>query len=115
MQWSNTGSGIYKFDRPQVVVDISGVSGLNGLSVTDKAVEIGAGYSLTALLNVCKMLAADDTEHRTQRAPWANAFHQHIMKIANTHVRNVGSIGGNIVRRPCAALRCPALPCAAVC
>eukprot|EP01045_Picozoa_sp_COSAG04_P005130 COSAG04_NODE_233_length_19175_cov_5.793196_3_plen_481_part_00 len=86
----NTSSGPWGVDdTSQVFVDISAVPELAGISMTEGGLVAGATTTLTQLMGALTANAAASASYPT--------LVEHIKKIANTQVRNVGTWAGNLV------------------
>ena len=90
----NTSVAIYKRDveNPTLLVDISAVPELTGISPDD--VTVGAGLSLTELGEFLQNQIAQLPAWQTAGL---QALYDHLLQIANVQVRSVGTIGGNLV------------------
>jgi len=87
----NTGSGIYKEPNPALVVDVQHLAELSHVTTDSKGLHIGGAVSLAALADAIHAAIKDSTA--VTFAP----LERHVLKIANVHVRNVGSAAGNLV------------------
>ncbi|XP_073232045.1 xanthine dehydrogenase/oxidase-like [Porites lutea] len=90
----NTGQGIYKNDGPfDVMIDINMIEELHNVPSNTKeqcgSIKIGAGVSLNTFISVLNNIAST----------WEgfNVMADHIRKVANVPVRNVGGIAGNLM------------------
>ena len=100
----NTSTGIYKagVEDPAVLVDVTRVPELRETAVVaGKGVRVGGAASLTALVDVLrKATAAAEATSKTRPAVSTAAFDpviRHVHRIAGFHVRNVGTVAGNLV------------------
>ncbi|TRY76734.1 hypothetical protein TCAL_11871 [Tigriopus californicus] len=88
----NTGTGIFNDDGPyKSFFDISAIPEL--VTITLDPFNVGGGVSLTKFIEILEQQASSkgvDYAHGAQMA-------KHIKKVANTNVRNVGSVGGNLM------------------
>ncbi|KAG0601086.1 hypothetical protein M758_11G082900 [Ceratodon purpureus] len=84
----NTSSGFYKDQKPQVFVDISQIPELLAVSRDSHGLEIGAATRISELIDYLEDFGAN---------PIAQGLGDHMKKIAGGHVRNWGSVGGNLV------------------
>ncbi|KAL3677005.1 hypothetical protein R1sor_026953 [Riccia sorocarpa] len=82
-----TSSGFYKDFKPSVCIDISRIPELQCLVQTDSALEVGAAVSLSKLIEFL-----DDS-----RGPVFPQLADHLRMVASQHVRNRGSVGGNLI------------------
>lgn len=90
----NTSVGVYKNDPTSSLVDLSCIPELSSIEQTEAGLCVGAAASLSdlvAALNTAAHQAQDKTKV-TSFAPLA----AHVLRIANTHVRNTGSVAGNL-------------------
>ncbi len=78
---------------PTYLVDLSVIPELAKTSITDKGVTVGAAASITALEEILRRAVKERPEQQTRGYV---AFLDHLKKVANHQVRNVGSVGGNI-------------------
>ncbi|XP_053674772.1 xanthine dehydrogenase-like [Anopheles nili] len=88
----NTAQGVYR--RPeqlQVFIDVSSIEELHRHTL-DHALTVGAGTSLTEFIELLER-TADAHLSFTYCSPMA----KHIRQMANQPVRNVGTIGGNLM------------------
>ncbi|KAM3961536.1 LOW QUALITY PROTEIN: uncharacterized protein ACR2FA_004430 [Aphomia sociella] len=87
----NTAKGAYPIDEyPRILIDISDVSELKGCYV-DQNLVIGAGNTLTDVLNILETKSNDDY------FGYLKQLHDHIQLIAHIPVRNLGSMAGNLM------------------
>jgi xanthine dehydrogenase/oxidase len=97
----NTQVGIYKTRPvyqeepvdPQVMVDVSQVPELGAVTVDDRGITVGGAVTLARLIEVLDQAVANRPRDRT-RGP--AALRKHLLEVANTQVRNVGSVAGNL-------------------
>ncbi|XP_074617346.1 xanthine dehydrogenase/oxidase-like [Acropora palmata] len=90
----NTGKGIYKNEGPfEVLIDINQIKELHSVpssgEIPNGNVVVGAGVSLNTFIHVLDQMST----------AW-NGFKvmaDHVRKVANVPVRNVGSIAGNMM------------------
>uniref|UniRef100_A0A182JVL3 Indole-3-acetaldehyde oxidase n=1 Tax=Anopheles christyi TaxID=43041 RepID=A0A182JVL3_9DIPT len=88
----NTGHGVYRrSDRLKVFIDVSSVKELQQHTLEHDLV-VGAGVSLTELIALLEKTAEEHLSF-TYCIPMA----KHVRKVANLPVRNVGTIGGNLM------------------
>jgi xanthine dehydrogenase/oxidase len=90
----NTSVAIYKRDveDPRLLVDVSAIPQLNGVSPDN--ITVGTGLSLAELE---EFLAERIATLSPDVTAGLRALHDHIQRIANLQVRNVGTIAGNLV------------------
>mmetsp|Transcript_5005 Transcript_5005/g.14025 ORF Transcript_5005/g.14025 Transcript_5005/m.14025 type:complete len:1324 (+) Transcript_5005:114-4085(+) len=96
----STGAGIYKdqFPRPgRRYVDVAGVPGLDTLELaaTDE-LRIGAAVPLQRLLELIEGEVARAVEIGKQGSAVLRELGHCVRRIAGTHVRHAGTVGGNI-------------------
>uniref|UniRef100_A0A182PHL5 Indole-3-acetaldehyde oxidase n=1 Tax=Anopheles epiroticus TaxID=199890 RepID=A0A182PHL5_9DIPT len=88
----NTGHGVYRrSDRLKVFIDVSSVEELHQQSI-DQELVVGAGFSLAEFIALLERTAEEHLSF-TYCMPMA----KHVRKVANQPVRNVGTIGGNLM------------------
>src|SRR5581483_3576075 len=90
----NTSVAIYKRDveNPLLLIDVSAIPELTG--TIPESVAFGAGLSLAELEEFLANLIAQLPSYQTAGL---RALYDHVLRIANVQVRNVGTIGGNLV------------------
>ncbi|KAG0608809.1 hypothetical protein M758_8G134400 [Ceratodon purpureus] len=84
----NTSSGYYKDIKPQVFVDISQIPELLTVHRDAHSLEIGAATRISELIDHLEEFSPN---------PIATNLANHLKKLAGGHVRNWGSVGGNLV------------------
>ncbi|CAH4031683.1 unnamed protein product [Pieris brassicae] len=88
----NTGRGVIPiFEFPQVLIDISAIEELKTHYI-DQNLVIGAGTTITDFMGICKKMAETDEDFS-----YTHKFYEHLDKVAHIPVRNVSSIGGNLM------------------
>uniref|UniRef100_A0A182M2C9 Indole-3-acetaldehyde oxidase n=1 Tax=Anopheles culicifacies TaxID=139723 RepID=A0A182M2C9_9DIPT len=88
----NTGHGVYRrSNRLKVFIDISSVEELHR-HMFDRELIVGAGVSLTEFVELLERTAEEHLSF-TYCMPMA----KHVRRMANLPVRNVGTIGGNLM------------------
>ena len=92
----NTSLGIYPPPAwdPHVLIDIAGLDELRGFTTGDTGLSIGAGESLSSVVEELGRLVASRPAGLTKGFA---AFRRHLLDVANLQVRNIGSIGGNLM------------------
>ncbi|XP_046687709.1 xanthine dehydrogenase-like isoform X2 [Homalodisca vitripennis] len=90
----NTAKGIVK-DKPppDVFIDINGVGFLKAHSFHSNNLYVGANTTLSDVIVLFEALAEEKPEYFSYLKQLAD----HIEKVANRHVRNVGTIAGNLM------------------
>ncbi|XP_072944523.1 uncharacterized protein [Epargyreus clarus] len=89
----NTAKGVYPPDKePRVHIDISSIESLKD-SFKDENLVLGAGMSLSALMEECKRHSSHDDFWYLEH------FYNHLDLVAHVPVRNIGTIGGNLVMK----------------
>jgi len=90
----NTSSGLYKeIANIDVFVDISQIPELLTLHRSSHGLEIGAATRISELMDHLEAFRGEDGS----KHPVAEGLLDHLMKLAGAHVRNWGSVGGNLV------------------
>uniref|UniRef100_A0A182Q7D1 FAD-binding PCMH-type domain-containing protein n=1 Tax=Anopheles farauti TaxID=69004 RepID=A0A182Q7D1_9DIPT len=88
----NTGHGVYRrSDRIRVFLDLSSVEELRRHTITDELV-VGAGLTLTEFIALL-----EQTAEQHLNFTYCTQMAKHIRRVANLPVRNVGTIGGNLM------------------
>ena len=92
----NTSIGIYKADvaDPHILIDIHAIPSLLGFRDSDSGLEIGAAESLQNVIDELQRVIAKKPKEKTRGFA---AFRTHLLDVANLQVRNIGSIGGNVM------------------
>ena len=92
----NTSIGIYKFDvdDPHILIDIHAIPELLGFSDSKDGLTIGAAESLQNVIDELKRMIETKPPEKTRGFA---AFRKHLLDVANLQVRNIGSIGGNVM------------------
>jgi xanthine dehydrogenase/oxidase len=90
----NTSVAIYKraVEDPKLLVDVSRIPELTGIE--PETVTVGAGLSLADLE---EFLAERIAALAPAETAGLQALYQHVLRIANVQVRNVGTIAGNLL------------------
>ncbi|KAG6465427.1 hypothetical protein O3G_MSEX015145 [Manduca sexta] len=87
----NTAKGAYPiFEYPRILIDISTVEDLKTCMI-DQNLILGAGLTLTELLDTFK------TASKEEYFRYLEPLHEHLHLVAHIPVRNLGSIGGNLM------------------
>ncbi|XP_053684269.1 uncharacterized protein LOC128734228 [Sabethes cyaneus] len=88
----NTAHGVYRRENCiEVFIDISSVSELKSHSITNTALIIGSGVSLTELIEILNEAATQQSDFS-----YCADLSRHVELIANIPVRNSGTIAGNL-------------------
>jgi xanthine dehydrogenase/oxidase len=92
----NTSIGIYKAPEydPHVLIDIAAIPDLLGFSTDAEGLRIGAAETLSNVIAELQKLIATKAKAKTKGFV---AFRTHLLDVANLQVRNIGSIGGNVM------------------
>ncbi len=92
----NTSIGIYKFDvdDPHILIDIHAIPDLLGCRESDHGLGIGAAEPLQNVIDELQRVIASRPREKTRGFA---AFRRHLLDVANLQVRNIGSIGGNVM------------------
>ncbi|KAJ2951526.1 hypothetical protein O0L34_g13677 [Tuta absoluta] len=87
----NTAKGAYPIlEYPRILIDISTVAELKG-SAVDQNLVVGAGVTLTEFLEICQNMS------KQEYFGYLEEFYEHINLVAHIPVRNLGTIGGNLM------------------
>ncbi|XP_059083877.1 uncharacterized protein LOC131881124 isoform X2 [Tigriopus californicus] len=86
----NTGTGIYNDGPYSTFVDITGIPEL--VAVTMDSFNVGGSVALTDFIDVLKTQFG-----RSKSFNYTLQIAKHLEKVANTNVRNVGSLAGNLM------------------
>ncbi|KAK9072796.1 hypothetical protein SSX86_009231 [Deinandra increscens subsp. villosa] len=93
----NTGIGYYKeTDRYDKYIDLRFIPELSAIKKTDSQIEIGATVSISKLIVALKEEKIDD-DLCSDDDMVLKKIASHLEKIASESIRNVASIGGNLV------------------
>jgi xanthine dehydrogenase/oxidase len=92
----NTSVGIFKAPAydPHVLIDVAALEELRGFRTDDTGLHVGAAESLSSVVDELGTLVATGPDAITKGFA---AFRAHLLDVANLQVRNVGSIGGNVM------------------
>eukprot|EP01064_Diplonema_japonicum_P028848 TRINITY_DN4530_c0_g1_i1.p1 TRINITY_DN4530_c0_g1~~TRINITY_DN4530_c0_g1_i1.p1 ORF type:complete len:1308 (+),score=298.54 TRINITY_DN4530_c0_g1_i1:48-3926(+) len=85
-----TSQGIWKDRQPDVMLNIEGIPTLKTIAKTSNGYEIGSGATIKSVLEYLASQTGPDAAHLQQ-------IHDHYLKVAAASIRNVASIGGNIM------------------
>ena len=85
----NTSQIVYKTEDPKIYFDISMIPELNSKTQTSDSIIIGSSLSITHLIEELNNKSSIDSTLKVMA--------DHLLKMANTQVRNVASWGGNVV------------------
>ncbi|ETN61206.1 aldehyde oxidase [Anopheles darlingi] len=89
----NTAHGVYRrSDDLKVFIDVSTVRELREHRLEAKMLHIGSGVPLTELIDVLNSAADSNLGFA-----YCSSLADHLRKVANTPVRNVGTIAGNLM------------------
>jgi abscisic-aldehyde oxidase len=98
---ANTSVGIYKNEPQSVLIDLGAVAELRAVSAADAAA--GAGVTVGAAVPIAQLIstlrarsAAHAASFTPQQRASADALARQLDRVASHHVRNVGSVGGNL-------------------
>lgn len=86
----NTGSGIYDDGPYEVFIDVKKVSALK--KINKSPLEFGAGVVLNDVIATMQKIAVENEAYH-----YGTAVADHILVVANTAVRNTGSLAGNLM------------------
>ncbi|XP_059045106.1 uncharacterized protein LOC131840908 [Achroia grisella] len=87
----NTAKGAYPIDEyPRILIDISDVTEIKGCFL-DQNLVIGAGNTLTELIDIFKTMSNE------VYFEYLKKFYDHLQLVAHIAVRNLGSMGGNLM------------------
>uniref|UniRef100_A0A182JAE5 Indole-3-acetaldehyde oxidase n=1 Tax=Anopheles atroparvus TaxID=41427 RepID=A0A182JAE5_ANOAO len=89
----NTGHGVYRrSDELKVFIDVGSIEELHRHTRTPGALVVGAGVRLAELLTILEEAAAEYLNFA-----YCAEMARHVRQVANGPVRNVGTIGGNLM------------------
>ncbi|EFJ26415.1 hypothetical protein SELMODRAFT_97494 [Selaginella moellendorffii] len=83
----NTSAGVYRDWDHSVFIDISRIPELHVVEARSDGIEFGAAVSIAKLI--------DFLDENFKKA--GSAIAKHLRKVASPHVRNAGSVGGNLI------------------
>ncbi|MDR3636017.1 MAG: molybdopterin-dependent oxidoreductase [Isosphaeraceae bacterium] len=87
----STAGVLYPHEKPRVLIDVSQVAELQGISVEAEGLRVGAAVSIQRLLDAARTRVDEGAETEGLRE-----LVRHGQYVAGIQVRNAGSIGGNI-------------------
>lgn len=91
--FGNTASGVYQQEKPNFLIDISGIAELAQVSVRDDGLHIGATVSIQRLIDIAtEVIGRRSAEQTTGLAE----LKRHLAFLAGYQVRSSGSVAGNI-------------------
>ncbi|KAG0562492.1 hypothetical protein KC19_9G150900 [Ceratodon purpureus] len=104
----NTAAGYYKDIRPNVYIDVSKVDELVKLCEKADGIEVGASVTISNFIGFLENLenlklegstngGIDVANSSTDGTSVPHVLAAHLKKIASNHVRNWGSVGGNLM------------------
>ncbi|XP_043848598.1 aldehyde oxidase 1-like [Dromiciops gliroides] len=79
-----------------VIISPDGIAELNAINYTDNGLTIGAGCSLAQLKDILTDVVLEIPEQKTQTY---RALLKHLRTLAGSQIRNVASLGGNVISR----------------
>ncbi len=89
----NTSSVLYPDEKPRVLIDVSQIGELQGISVSADGLKVGASVSIQRLVEAVS--AVLETKKGAENAGLRELV-RHSQYVAGIQVRNAGSIGGNV-------------------
>jgi len=90
----NTSIGIYRnYPNNGLLVDISSLEELKGIEVTDTGLSVGAGVSISSFINALEQAQKNEDKEKVQTFAALTSL---VKRVANVHVRNRGTVAGNI-------------------
>ncbi|KAL4715613.1 hypothetical protein ACJJTC_006192, partial [Scirpophaga incertulas] len=88
----NTAKGVYPINKYQdILIDISKIKELKGFKL-DQNLILGAGTSITDAMGIFQKISTDEIYFS-----YLKKFNEHLNLVANIPVKNLGSIGGNLM------------------
>lgn len=92
----NTSIGIYKadVDDPHILIDIHAIPALLGFRNSAEGLYVGAAEPLQNVIDELQRLILAKPVAKTRGF---EAFRRHLLDVANLQVRNIGTIGGNVM------------------
>eukprot|EP01088_Endostelium_zonatum_P015383 TRINITY_DN3754_c0_g1_i3.p1 TRINITY_DN3754_c0_g1~~TRINITY_DN3754_c0_g1_i3.p1 ORF type:complete len:1005 (-),score=284.90 TRINITY_DN3754_c0_g1_i3:114-3128(-) len=97
--FANTSVGYYPEEQKTVknYIDISNLEELKQHSTDpEKGITVGAGVTITAFIAYLRATEAKNGNN-VSKVKHLNALANHAYRVAGTHVRNIASIGGNLI------------------
>jgi xanthine dehydrogenase/oxidase len=89
----NTASGIYQDEKPQYLIDISGISQLWKIESSDKGINFGSAVTIQKLMDFVDGVILKGAE---DQITGLKELRRHASYIAGYQVRSAGSVAGNI-------------------
>ncbi|XP_055489384.1 uncharacterized protein LOC129695930 [Leucoraja erinacea] len=88
----DTAKGVFKKDGPyKIFIDVKGISDLYMVTMEPSGLKVSSNVSLNLLIDYLKQYSA--------QSPSYNVIASHLLKIANSPVRNAGGWAGNLMMR----------------
>jgi len=97
---ANTSVGYYREENETVrnYIDISNLAELVQTSIDqEKGLTIGAGNTITSFISALRATQASNGAGNPNKVKHLTALANHAYRVAGTHVRNIASIGGNLM------------------
>jgi len=94
---ANTSVGIYKDEPTTVLIDLGSIESLKVLEQGESSLVVGAAVSIANLINALRARASSKFADGSVQRASSDALIRHCDRIANHHVRNAGTVGGNLV------------------
>ncbi|XP_055605925.1 aldehyde oxidase 3-like [Uranotaenia lowii] len=87
----NTARGEYpSAEDTKIFIDISSVEELHKYYIGNELI-VGANVSLSEFIKILRLAACSDSRYK-----YCNELAKHVEKIANTAIRNIGTVAGNL-------------------
>ena len=93
---ANTSVGIYKNEPETVLVDLGSIPELAQVSQGGNSLVVGAAVTIANLIDALRARANERFEDGSRQRASSDALIRHCDRIANHHVRNAGTVGGNL-------------------
>eukprot|EP01114_Cavostelium_apophysatum_P003508 TRINITY_DN1343_c0_g1_i2.p1 TRINITY_DN1343_c0_g1~~TRINITY_DN1343_c0_g1_i2.p1 ORF type:complete len:1305 (+),score=284.96 TRINITY_DN1343_c0_g1_i2:94-4008(+) len=91
----NTSVGIFKEPEKPVLIDINGISDLKQINIGKESLTFGSGVTLTHFIDTLEKVVAENKQ-KYEVEPFGVILN-HVKKVANHQVRNVGTLAGNLM------------------
>ncbi|XP_018363392.1 PREDICTED: xanthine dehydrogenase/oxidase-like [Trachymyrmex cornetzi] len=87
----NTAQGVYRSSKKDIYIDINDISELRNIQITKDYLVLGGNVTITMAIQTLQKYSTEP------KFRYLRQLAEHVEKIANVPVRNIGSIAGNLM------------------